>query len=699
MSSLKKIGLFGNPNCGKTTLFNSLTGLRQKTGNFPGVTVDKKIGSLKIQGEDYQLVDFPGTYSLYPGSKDEQVVLRGLSEDQSRPDLIVYVADVNNLNRHLLLFSQLRDCGIPIVLLLNMIDLLDDSNEEINSSLLSKEFKCPVLEVSSRTGEGLDALRELIVQPSTFEHNTLSTYKLPEAIAKFKKSVQPTETVKSDYLYFQEFHHSSWLSVQEHHDAVEKCKEELGYDALDVQLKDTMSRYDAFEKVIEKAINKKDSSKWERLTDRLDGILMHNIFGPIVFILLMMLVFQAIFAWASYPMDLIDGAFGDLSAFLGDTLPEHWLSSLLVDGVIPGIGGVVIFIPQIAILFLLISILEEIGYMSRVAYLFDRLMQYFGLNGRSLVAMISSAACAIPAVMSTRTISNWKERMITIMVAPLISCSARIPVYALLVGFVVPNETVWGVFNMQGLAFGGLYLLGIVGALLSALMMKYIIKSAHKSYLLLEMPTYKVPDLRNAGLTVLEKVRTFVWEAGKVIFVISIVLWGLSSYGPKEDMLAVNAEVEALAKSETLPAEELANIEANKKLEASYVGHIGKFIEPVIEPLGFDWKMGIALVTSFAAREVFVGTMATLYAVGDAEDGATLRSKMERAINPKTGKPLYSIATAWSLLLFYVFAMQCMSTLAVVKRETKSWKWPMIQFTYMTLMAYFSSLIAYTLLS
>lgn len=699
MSSLKKIGLFGNPNCGKTTLFNSLTGLRQKTGNFPGVTVDKKIGSVKIQGEDYQLVDFPGTYSLYPGSKDEQVVLRGLSEDQTRPDLILYVADVNNLNRHLLLFSQLRDCGIPIVLLLNMIDLLDDSNEEINSSFLSKEFNCPVLDVSSRTGEGLDALRDLIAQPSTFENKPQSTFKLPEAIAEFKNSIQSSEIVKSDYLYFQEFHHSSWLSDQVQHSAIEEYKAQHSYKALDIQLKDTMSRYDAFEKVIEKAINKKDSSKWERLTDRLDGILMHNIFGPIIFILLMMLVFQAIFAWASYPMDLIDGAFGDLSAFLGDTLPEHWLSSLLVEGIIPGIGGVVIFVPQIAILFLLISILEEIGYMSRVAYLFDRLMQYFGLNGRSLVAMISSAACAIPAVMSTRTISNWKERMITIMVAPLISCSARIPVYALLVGFVVPSETVWGVFNMQGLAFGGLYLLGIVGALLSALLMKYIIKSAHKSYLLLEMPTYKVPDLRNAGLAVLGKVKTFVWEAGKVIFFISIVLWGLSSYGPKEDMLVVKIEVETLAKSEILSADELATIEANKKLEASYVGHIGKFIEPVIEPLGFDWKMGIALVTSFAAREVFVGTMATLYAVGDAEDGATLRSKMERAINPKTGKPLYSIATAWSLLLFYVFAMQCMSTLAVVKRETKSWKWPMIQFTYMTLMAYFSSLIAYTLLS
>lgn len=691
--------MFGNPNCGKTTLFNSLTGLRQKTGNFPGVTVDKKIGSVKIQGEDYQLVDFPGTYSLYPGSKDEQVVLRGLSEDQTRPDLILYVADVNNLNRHLLLFSQLRDCGIPIVLLLNMIDLLDDSNEEINSSFLSKEFNCPVLDVSSRTGEGLDALRDLIAQPSTFENKPQSTFKLPEAIAEFKNSIQSSEIVKSDYLYFQEFHHSSWLSDQVQHSAIEEYKAQHSYKALDIQLKDTMSRYDAFEKVIEKAINKKDSSKWERLTDRLDGILMHNIFGPIIFILLMMLVFQAIFAWASYPMDLIDGAFGDLSAFLGDTLPEHWLSSLLVEGIIPGIGGVVIFVPQIAILFLLISILEEIGYMSRVAYLFDRLMQYFGLNGRSLVAMISSAACAIPAVMSTRTISNWKERMITIMVAPLISCSARIPVYALLVGFVVPSETVWGVFNMQGLAFGGLYLLGIVGALLSALLMKYIIKSAHKSYLLLEMPTYKVPDLRNAGLAVLGKVKTFVWEAGKVIFFISIVLWGLSSYGPKEDMLVVKIEVETLAKSEILSADELATIEANKKLEASYVGHIGKFIEPVIEPLGFDWKMGIALVTSFAAREVFVGTMATLYAVGDAEDGATLRSKMERAINPKTGKPLYSIATAWSLLLFYVFAMQCMSTLAVVKRETKSWKWPMIQFTYMTLMAYFSSLIAYTLLS
>lgn len=696
---MRRVGLFGNPNCGKTTLFNSLTGLRQKTGNFPGVTVDKKEGRVRAKGKEFQLMDFPGTYSLYPSSKDEQVVLKGLLDQENKLDLILYVADATNLERHLLLFSQIQDSGIPSILLLNMMDLVDDSDVIIDSNKLSKGFECPVLEISSRTGAGIDQLKDLLSNEESSSAKKKLAYQLPAVVSKYKAKYTVALDDISDYLAFHRFHHSLWLTDTEEHNNIEGMKAEESYDALDMQLKDTMSRFDNFEPILKNSISKKSDSKWGKFSQRLDSILLHNVFGPLIFVLLMLLVFQAIFAWASFPMDLIDAGFGSLSALLAEVLPEHWLSSLLVDGIVPGIGGVVIFVPQIAILFLLISILEEVGYMSRVAFLFDRMMQYFGLNGRSLVAMVSSAACAIPAVMSTRTISNWKERIITIMVAPLISCSARIPVYALLVGFVVPEQTVLGIFNLQGLAFGGLYLLGIVGALLSALAMKYIIKSSHKSYLLLEMPTYKLPDLRNAGLTVLEKVRIFVWEAGKVIFVISILLWALSSYGPKDDMSAVEAEVASLQASKQFNSEEIASLEATKKLEASYVGHVGKFIEPVIAPLGFDWKMGIALITSFAAREVFVGTMATLYAVEDTEDGVPLKSKMQQAIHPVTGKPLYSVATAFSLLLFYVFSMQCMSTLAVVKRETKSWKWPVIQFTFMTLLAYFSSLLAYTLLS
>lgn len=696
---MRRIGLFGNPNCGKTTLFNRLTGLNQKTGNFPGVTVDKKQGLINTAVGKYMLIDFPGTYSLYPSSRDERVVLKGLLNEKDSLDLILYVADIEQLERHLLLFSQLRDTGIPCILTLNMIDIAKANGLEYSTDRLSRELACPVVGISSRTGEGINEVKELIDMESSYTRGE-SGFKLSADFNSIKEVVARVYPSASDYLIYQFVHHASWLTDEKSLvEQVDAFKAKSSFVSLDEQMQDTMQRFDKLERITQKSLVKEGRSLTERLTARLDEVVTHRVFGPILFFALMMFVFQAIYAWASYPMDLIDGAFAELASYLGGVLPEHWLSSLIVDGIVPGIGGVVIFIPQIAILFLLISLLEEIGYMARVAFMFDRIMQYFGLNGRSLVAMVSSAACAIPAVMSTRTISDWKERIITIMVAPLISCSARIPVYAVLVGFVVPRETVFGIFNLQGLAFGALYLLGIVGALLSALLMKFIIRSNHKSYLLLEMPGFKKPDFRNVGLTVWEKVRTFVWEAGKVIFVISIVLWGLSSYGPREKMAMAEQEVEEMLVSGEIDETGAEVLIATKKLENSYAGHMGKFIEPVIAPLGFDWKMGIALITSFAAREVFVGTMATLYAVGDAEDEAGLIERMEKERHPVTGKPLYSIATALSLLLFYVFAMQCMSTLAVVKRETKSWKWPLIQFSYMTALAYFSSLLAYTMLS
>jgi ferrous iron transport protein B len=696
---VRRIGLFGNPNCGKTTLFNSLTGLRQRTGNFPGVTVDKKTGVFDVGHQSFSVVDFPGTYSLYPDSKDERVVLKGLLSETTALDLIVFVADVNQLERHLLLFSQLKDCGIPVILVLNMIDLLEDNGIEVDAKYLRKALQCPVCTVSSRTGEGIDQLKSLLLDEGTFELQSKDSFNISAELKKFKAELSPVWDALPDYLFFQVFHNSEWLVKADQQAAFDALKQEMAYHPLDSQLEDTMSRCATFEPIVERAMNRVAKSRLQEITTRLDRILLNPVFGPLIFVVLMLFVFQAIYAWASYPMDLIDSAVGQLSAYVSTSLPDHWTTSLLTDGVIAGVGGVIIFIPQIAILFLLIAVLEEIGYLSRVAFMFDRLMQFFGLNGRSLVSMVSSAACAIPAVMSSRTIPDWKERMITIMVAPLISCSARIPVYALLVGFVVPSEQVWGIINLQGLAFGGLYFLGILGALLSALAMKYIVKSDSKSYFLLEMPEYKRPDFKNAFYVVLEKVRTFVWEAGKIIFIISIVLWGLSSYGPKDKMAQVEQEVSVLVQEQDLSDAEAEYLLSSKKLEVSYIGHMGKFIEPVIEPLGFDWKIGIALITSFAAREVFVGTMATLFAVESGDDDSSLRQQMEQSKHPKTGLPLFSTATALSLLLFYVFAMQCMSTLAVVYRETKSWKWPISQFLFMTALAYLSSLFAYHLLS
>jgi ferrous iron transport protein B len=415
--------------------------------------------------------------------------------------------------------------------------------------------------------------------------------------------------------------------------------------------------------------------------------------------MLMLFVFQAIFAWSSYPMDLIDASFAYLTEVVKGALPGGWFTDLLTDGILAGIGGVVIFIPQIAILFFLISLLEEVGYMARAAFIFDRIMQFFGLNGRSIVALVSAGACAIPAIMSTRTIGNWKERLITIMVSPLISCSARIPVYAVLIGFVVPSTLVWGVFNMQGLAFMGLYLLGIIAALLVAVVFKYIIKTEERSFLMLELPEYRTPVMRNVLLTVWEKVKAFILEAGRIILIISVVLWFLASYGMPSKMAAAEQEALSAAQTQQLDEQEKENLLAAKKIEASFAGQLGKAIEPVIQPLGFDWKMGIALITSFAAREVFVGTMATIYSIGSADDENSVRERMAKEVDPVTGKPVYDLATALSLLIFYVFAMQCMSTLAVVKRETKSWKWPIVQFAFMTGLAYLGSLITYQIFS
>jgi ferrous iron transport protein B len=468
--------------------------------------------------------------------------------------------------------------------------------------------------------------------------------------------------------------------------------------SLKAQVDETMMRFDQFSPLLRRYLTHQQEGG-SSISQQLDRILTHRIFGPIIFFLIMLLIFQSIYAWATYPMDAIDWIFAALGSGIQSTLGDGWLSSLLIDGLLAGLGGIVVFVPQIAILFFLISILEEVGYMARAAFMFDRLMQAFGLNGRSIVALISGGACAIPAVMSTRTISNWKERLITILVTPFISCSARIPVYTVLIGFAVPAVTVAGIFNLRGLAFMGLYLLGIIAALLAAFVFKLILKTREHSFLMLEMPEYRMPVMRNVWINVWEKVKTFVLEAGKVILAISVVLWLLASFAPPGEMEQAEAEARTEATEQSLDETATEDLIAAKQIETSYAGRLGKIIEPAIRPLGFDWKIGIALITSFAAREVFVGTMATIYSIGSESDEVSVRDRMATEVDPATGKPVYNRATSWSLLLFYVFAMMCMSTLAVVKRETKSWKWPVIQFVFMTALAYFSSLAAYQWLS
>ncbi len=699
------IALVGNPNSGKTSIFNQLTGLQQKVGNFPGVTVDKKIGPLSLGDETIQLLDLPGTYSLYPNSKDERIVAQTFinPSDDNYPDAVIYVADVTKIEKHLLLFTQIQDLGIPTLLVLNMADVAQKEGIDIDIDKLSQKFGVPVITVSGRTGKGLEQLPDSIKELLSSKENKKpgkAFYLLKSEEKKVIKSIrQEHSIITSDYQALLLAHHHDWLpflSLQEK-EKLDTHLKNNSFHSLKQQVDETMQRYDRLSPIISDTIQSpEDRENW--MTRNLDRVLTHRIAGPFIFFLLMLLVFQAIFAWATIPMDGIEAFFGWMGGLVSSTLPEGWFTDLITDGILAGLGGILVFVPQIAILFFLISLLEEVGYMARAAFMFDRIMQFFGLNGKSIVALISGGACAIPAVMSTRTISNWKERLITILVTPLISCSARIPVYTVLIGFAVPSTLVAGIFNLQGLAFMGLYLLGIAAALFSALVFKLILKSNERSYLMLELPEYRLPVMRNVWLTVWEKVKTFAWEAGKVIFFISIILWVLAYFGPSSKMQLAEQSALEQAQQQNLDEVATANLIASQKLEASFAGHLGKIIEPAIEPLGFDWKIGIALITSFAAREVFVGTMATIYSIGSEEDETTIRNRMAAERNPQTGELVYTAATSLSLLIFYVFAMQCMSTLAVVKRETKSWKWPIIQFVFMSAMAYFGSLLVYQLM-
>ncbi len=695
------IALVGNPNSGKSTLFNLLTGLNQKVGNYPGITV--AINSGKINA-DTNCVDLPGAYSLHATSEDEFILTNILidKQDPNYPDCVIYVADINYLEKQLLLFTQVKDLGFPVILVLNMIDLAEKDKTEVDIAKLEKEFPdTTIIPVSSKTGKGIKELKEIIHQKKFITTSPENRFYQPLT----QSEIEAVDWMKNTFGYDNPFqsmlclHHHDKIT---HHNSSEKAEmdewmHQHQFPSLRLQIDDTMRRYDYFTPIVQRTTKKVKKSL--TISDKIDAILTHRLVGPLLFALVMIFVFQAIFSWATYPMDIIENLMAAASGWVGSMSSGSWFTDLIANGLIPGIAGVLVFIPQIAILFLLISLLEEIGYMSRAVFMFDRIMQRFGLNGRSLVALISSGACAIPAIMSARTISNPKEKLITILVTPFISCSARIPVYAILVAFVVPSTTIWGIFNTQGLVFMGLYALGIIAAMSAALVLKKILPSWGNSHLMINLPDYRMPDFRNIWITVYKYTRSFVLEAGKIILIISMILWLLSSYGPGNKMDMAEQESIAFAQSQNLTSQQTENLIASKQLEASYAGHIGKFFEPVIKPLGYDWKIGIALFTSFAAREVFVGTMATIYSLGSAESELTIKDRMSKEVNRETGLPVYTLATALSLLVFYVLAMQCMSTLAVVKKETGTWKWPVVQFFSMTGLAYLASFLVFQLLS
>jgi ferrous iron transport protein B len=650
-----KIALLGNPNTGKSSIFNMLTGMRQHVGNFPGVTVDKKFGILNLGQEDHTIIDLPGTYSLYPRSKDEQVVYEVLSNKNhvDFPDVAVVVTDQSNLKRNFFLFTQIYDLKIPTVLVLNMSDIASRKGIKIDLDAINQAFpSAQIVVTTAKIGLGKE--------------------RLLNAIAEAKDRKCENGFLENAFI----------------------CP----LDDLACQEKEADKRYEAIKLLITK-VQSIDNSQEKPKVQALDKILVHPVLGYLIFALVLLVIFQFIFAFASYPMDFIESTFAHLSSFLSATLPNGVFADLLTQGIVPGIGGVVVFIPQIALLFFFIALLEESGYLARVVFIMDRLMRPLGLNGKSVVPLLSSAACAIPGIMATRTIADWKERMITILVAPIISCSARIPVFTLLISLVIPKQTIVGFLNLQGLVLFALYALGVVSALLVAVVLKIVLKSKDKGYLLLELPTYKAPLWKNVGLTVLSKIRVFVLDAGKVILAISIILWLLATYGPSTRMATAEKQINQQSAqnhwSEQVHDQKLAAI----KLENSFIGIMGKGIEPFIAPLGYDWKIGISLITSFAAREVFVGSLATIYAV-NAEEGGNMRL-IDRMRSEKRmdGKPVYSLASGVSLMVFYVYAMQCMATLAVVKRETKSWKWPLIQIGFMGVLAYFGALITFNLLS
>jgi len=700
---VQTVALIGNPNSGKSSLFNILAGMRQKVGNYPGVTVDVKSAVVELtRGQKVTLVDMPGLYSMYPAGMDEQVVVDILMDrgHKHHPDVIIYTIDASHLEAQLLLLTQLRDMGFPLVLAVNMSDEIERSNITIDTKQLSSNLGVPVIPVSSRTGINISQLQNAVIgelaQSSPVGE---AFYHIPSNFVKNVEFVFNGSDESNIYIKLLRMHHDArrHLLNSSERERFEKIISEEEFHALAAQVDETMERADKIKWMLSGVV--KSAAGFRGTTDKLDRILTHKFFGPIIFAVVMVFVFQAIFAWAVYPMDWIEGGFAWLSSQLSGVLPHGWFSSLITDGLIAGLSGVLVFVPQIAILFFLITILEEVGYMARAVYLFDRLLRRFGMNGRSIVALISGGACAIPAIMSTRTIENWKERLITIMVTPFISCSARIPVFALLVAFVVPYQRVWGIFNSQGLAFTGLYVIGVVAAVLSGYVFKKILKAKSPSFLLLELPVYRFPDWTNVWIQVRSKSGAFVKEAGKIIIMISLALWFLASFGPTKEMQLAESQAQAEAVERKLSDHETADLIAAKKLEVSYAGHLGKVFEPIIRPLGYDWKIGIALITSFAAREVFVGSMATIYSVGSDDDTLRIRERLKSVKDPTTGEPVFTSAVALSLLLFFLLAMQCMSTLAVVRKETGTWKWPVIQFTFMTVLAYVVSFIAYQVAS
>ncbi|MET0636368.1 MAG: ferrous iron transport protein B [Chitinophagaceae bacterium] len=696
------IALVGNPNSGKSSLFNCLTGMNQKVGNFPGVTVDKKTGTTLLSSGEAEIIDLPGSYSLYPRRLDEWVNYRVLlnQDPDVKADVVIAVADASNLKRNLLFCTQLIDLKVPVVIALTMMDLAQKKGIRIDIPELERELGVPVVAVNPRKQKGIPALKKAV------EQTAQGLYRIPvkdfigirEMAPMAIPQVQAEVAGLSDYgAVHYLINHESFTLTNTQQQRIEAIELANAFNPTKTQAEEILQRYAGIKRIMQQAVSEPDPLEQSLFTEKLDNVLLHRRWGYLILLTVLFLLFQCVFWLANYPMDWIDAGTASFSGWLSSVLPENNWTDLLINGIIAGLGGIIIFVPQIAILFGLITILEDTGYMARISFMTDRLMRSVGLNGKSVMPMISGFACAIPAIMSARNIENRKERLLTILITPLMSCSARLPVYTILIGLVIPHKYLFGFIGLPGLVMLGLYLLGFVMALVVSYVAKWFIHINEKSFFILELPIYRSPRWKNVWQTMWSKAKIFVVDAGKIIFVISLILWALSTFGPTKRMEQVTAGYETSLAKPGADTSTLTYSYENARLENSYVGIAGRAIEPVISPLGYDWKIGIALITSFAAREVFVGTMATLYSVGSDENEGPLKEKMRNATK-EDGNPVYSLASGVSLMVFYVFAMQCMSTLAIVKRETRTWKWPVIQLVYMTGLAYIMSWIAYHLL-
>jgi len=697
-----KVALIGNPNVGKTSIFNLLTGMNQHVGNYPGVTVDKKVGFCKLsQIINARIYDLPGTYSTNPNSMDEKVAVSCLldRDDIDFPDVVVVVADVENLKQNLYLFTQIKDFGIPTILAINMADRMKPRGITIDIPALEAALHTRIALVSTRQKTGIEELKELIINYKKLSLESLVDIARidPPFFSSLKEKFPNEELGKLWMVISQNFEVVGALRK------VEIQKENIKTEAeiKRMQQRETILRY----QVINNAL--KDTYKVTAVGTRalLDKILLHKVWGYVIFMAILLLIFQVIFYVSEYPKGWIESALGWVGEWLSGILPEGSLTSLLVDGVIPGLTAVVSFVPQIALLFFFISLLEESGYMSRVVFLMDRIMRPFGLNGKGTIPLISGAACAIPAVMATRTIESWRERLIAILVTPFITCSARLPIYLIIIKLVIPQGNYF-FFDNQAVALFALYMLGVFMAIFSAwLLNKFLVlKHTIKTHFIIEMPTYKVPLARNVLLTVYEKSKAFVVNAGKIIFFMTVLIWFLQTHGLSEKYRNAETHTEQMAAQYGWDEDQKEHYLLSYRTENSLLGNMGKFVEPVFRPLGYDWKISIAVLGSFAARETFVSTLATIYSLGevDVEEGEaeqrTVITRLQEEMRPD-GTPMFNLATGVSILLFFASAMQCISTFAIVRKETNSWKWAIIQWLFMTGFAYLSAFAAYQILS